>query len=663
MDIVFLVLLLLIAVVGGNVLGKHFPRVPQPFFLIGLGLLFAFFPLYRGFQFSPDVFTFAIIAPLMYDESKNVSRYWVGRGIVNIFSLAIVLVLLTVLVVGTALHWLFPLFPLSLAFALCAVVTPTDASAVSAIAPESKEYRIPQTILQNESLFNDASGIVAFDVALTAYISGQFAFGTAMLDFGKEFLGGLLFGAILGLIIAAVRQQLIRWGDNSPLVLVTIELVTPFVLYYLADQIGVSGILAVVAAGLIQGGEREQLRLTSSRMQMLSANVWEIINGMLSSLVFVLLGISLPRVLTAIWHNQQIPWWELVLAGGLVYVLKFSLRLLWSRYFVWTHKPSKHRWSDSWLMALSGANGTITLALAFSLPLVVNGQPFALRGALIFTATVVILLSLLVPTFALPVLLKAGPTQSESALKWSRHMRLTAIHQLEAETDHPSEAQIVLDALRQQFQWRQVPHRRQQRQLFRQADMAEEAQIAELLADQKISQRELDYYRRFLRYSRFTVDQRWWKNLVLRIWFSLHMGHAYHDVQTAQDTFMTSPIVMEQVYWQDKFAQLGKDIRVLENEGYQAAMAKLAMVQTAANRTANDVVKRYYHERHRRLTAEKPDPTIIYQLFLAAFHAEYELVQAELAAGRMTTDVANTLQEQIIFDEMSYIQNQSAFLA
>lgn len=663
METVFLVLVLLIAVVGGNVLGKHCPRIPQPFFLIGLGLLFAFFPLYHGFQFSPDVFTFAIIAPLMYNESENVSRYWVGRGIVNIFSLAIVLVVLTVLVVGTGVHWLFPIFPLSLAFALCAVVTPTDASAVSAIAPESEEYRVPQTILQNESLFNDASGIVAFDLAIATYVSGKFAVGTALLDFGKEFLGGLLLGALLGLAIAWVRKLLIRWGDNSPLVLVTIELVTPFVLYYVADLVGFSGILAVVAAGLVQGGEREHLRMTSSRMQMVSANVWEVINGILSSLVFVLLGISLPRVLQAVWQNEQVLWWQLTLAGLFIYSLKFVMRLVWSRYFVWMHAPSKHRWSDSWLMALSGANGTITLALAFSLPLLIKGQPFALRGSLIFTATVVILLSLLVPTFALPHLLKAGPTETESIMDWHHRMRLAAIADLKGQTAHPSERQIVIDALLQQFQWQQAPHRRQQRALFRQADRMEEQAIEALYDDDKITEQAWNYYRRFLKYSRFTVDQRWWKNLILRVWFGVHMGRMYHDIQKAQDTFMTSPLVMEQIYWQQWFEKHGEDIRPIEAVGNRAASAKLAALKTADNRTAVDVVQRYYNERYRQLNAPEVDPTVVYQLFLAAFHTEYELVQAKLASGEMSTVVADDLQEQIIYDEMSYLQNRTAFLA
>ncbi|KJW12601.1 cation:proton antiporter [Levilactobacillus spicheri] len=663
MESVFLVLLLLLGVIGGNVLAKHVPKIPQPFFLIGFGLLFSVIPLYQGFQLNPAVFTFAIIAPLMYHEAENVSRYWVGRGMVNILSLAVVLVVLTVLLVGTGLHAALPVIPLSLAFALCAIVTPTDAAAVSAITPSSEDYRIPQIILENESLFNDASGIVAFDLALAAYVSGEFSVGHALIDFGREFLGGLLLGAILGLMIAQVRQWLIRWGDDSPIVLVTLELVTPFMLYYLADAGGFSGILAVVAAGLVQSVEQDQLRLRSSHMQLVRTNVWGMIDEILSGLVFVLLGISLPRVIQGVWHTQQFPWWQLVVAGVGIYGLKLALRLVWTRYFVWMHKTSPHRWLDSWLMALSGANGTITLALAFSLPLTIEGQPFALRGTLIFLAAVVILLSLLMPTLVLPLILKAGPTSNQELKKWSNHIRITAIRELEhQQAEHSSETQIVVDALRQQFQQREVPHRHQQRALFKRADQVESRLVTTWLEQQKITPAEAADYRHFLSYSRFTVDQRWWKNLILRIYFSLHMGRMDRDIQTAQDTFMTSPLVMEQIYWQRQFEQKGFDIRPLETAGYRAALASLKACRQSTNRTANDVVQRYYHERHRQINLPEPDSDVVYELFLNAFHAEYELVQAAFTQRELTSELAQKLQAQIIADQASYIQNRTMFL-
>lgn len=313
-------------------------------------------------------------------------------------------------------------------------------------------------------------------------------------------------------------------------------------------------------------------------------------------------------------------------------------------------------------MALSGANGTITLALAFSLPLMIKGQPFALRSALIFTATVVILLSLLTPTLVLPRLLKTGPTAAESTLDWNRRLKLAAMSALTKRQDHPSETQIVLDALRQQFQGEQVPHRRQQRALFRQADAAERQAVTGLREQGSVTEVGYTYYLRFLRYSRFTVDQRWWKNLILRIWFSIHMGRRYRDIQKAQDTFMTSPLVMEQLYWQQQFEQRGEAIQPVEEVGYQAALTALQRLKTIENRTAVDVIERYYHERHRRLSCPSVDPNVVYQLFLAAFHTEYECIQETLAAGEITAAVAEDLQQQIVFDEMSYLQNRSAFL-
>lgn len=663
MENVFLILLLLVAVVTGHVLSHHCPKIPLPFFLIGMGLIFAFIPLYWHFQFSPDIFTFAIIAPLMYNESKNASRYWIGRGIVNILSLAIILVILTVLAVGASLHALMPIFPLSLAFALCAIVTPTDASAVGAIVPESSEYQIPQTILKNESLFNDASGIVAFDLALAAYISGTFTVTTALSSFAREFLGGLLFGAVAGLIIAGIRWLLIRWGDDSPLILTTGEIATPFLIYFLADQIGVSGILAVVAAGLIQGTEREKLRLNASRMQLVSVNIWEMIDGTLTGLVFVLLGISLPQVFQAVLKNQQISWWQLVLAGLFIYSLKFVLRLVWSRYFVWMHKTSPHRWLDSWLMALSGANGTITLALALSLPLTINGHAFELRGSLIFIATIIILLSLVVPTLVLPYLLKSGPTTEEREQEWQEKMRLTAIELMEKSTDHPSEAQIVIDAFRQQLRARRLPYRRQLQRIFKQADSAEIKAIDALNAQATTQPIEIHYYHRFLAYSRFTVPNTWWRNLILRFWFGLHMGRLNHDVQVAQDTFMTTPIVMEQIYWQHAFETINRDIRPMETHGYQAALKQLATLRTPENQESIDAIEQYYHERHRRFALQSIDESLVYELFLSAFHAEYELAQAAFHQQQISAELTQSLQEQITLDEASYLKNRKIFNA
>lgn len=161
-------------------------------------MLISFLPIYANLAFNPELFTFLIIAPLMYIEVKSASRYWIGRGAINILSLAIILVALTILILGLIVNNIYNALPLSLAFALIAIVTPTDAAAVSSISAKTARFKIPQIILKNESLFNDASGIVLFELALTTYVSGKFSMQGAITDFLREFLGGLLLAKILG---------------------------------------------------------------------------------------------------------------------------------------------------------------------------------------------------------------------------------------------------------------------------------------------------------------------------------------------------------------------------------------------------------------------------------------------------------------------------------
>jgi hypothetical protein len=144
---------------------------------------------------------------------------------------------------------------------------PTDASAVNAISQTNPLSEGQLLILENESLFNDAAGIVAFDLALAAFISGQFSPLQATGQFLYVAIGGILFGAIVGTLIVSLRTQLIKWGDDDPIIVTTLQLLTPLLIYFFAEELGFSGILAVVAAGIAHGVERDRLRLTSARMQ------------------------------------------------------------------------------------------------------------------------------------------------------------------------------------------------------------------------------------------------------------------------------------------------------------------------------------------------------------------------------------------------------------
>ncbi|GAW98426.1 cation:proton antiporter [Secundilactobacillus mixtipabuli] len=662
MDQVLLLIIILAVVVLANILSRHLTVIPLPFFLILLGLVLALLPAYSGFHLDPSTFAFAIIAPMLFNEAQNSSRFWIGRSITNILSLAVGLVVVTVLVVGTSIHALFTVLPLSLSFALIAIVAPTDASAVNSIFEANPIAEEQSATLQHESLFNDAAGIVIFDIALAAFMSGRFSIEAGIGMFAWEFLGGLLFGAIIGVIVVSARLFLIRHNDDTPLIMVLIQLLTPFLVYLLAEKLELSGILAVVAAGMVQGSERDKLRLTSSRMQLVTSNVWEIVSGVLSGTVFVLLGLSLPDVIRALnaHVNPQITIPKLLLLGLFLYVLKGAIRLVWTRFLLKRRTKTDHVWRDSLVMALSGANGTITLSLAFSIPTMANGHPFLLRGPLIFLAAVVILTSLLLPTIFVPLLLPSEQGSSQPRFKWLRRMIQAGISDLATEKKYSAEAQIVIDSLQQQLILDSTPNLRIERQIMRQTHKVESDKVREMYESGQITEDEMTYYNKFLELNHFSADEKVWKNVWLRIRFSLHIGTLYKDLHRAQEAFLTAPVALEEVYWREQFEKHGENILPIEEAGFEAVMAYLKQ-NSGENGVETNLVRRFYRTRHRRIRGGDVDPNMVYQLFMRAFHAEYELIQRAIAKGDISADLAEKLQQRISFDEITYIQNSESY--
>lgn len=665
MSNMFFVLLILIGIVVATIIQNHWKMIPLPIIFIIIGVFLSVIPLYQHYIFNPSLFLFLIISPLLYNDAQSASRYWIGRGAVNIFSLSIMLVIATVVFVGFGVHAIFKFIPLALAFALCAIVTPTDASAVSAFARPNKKLQIPFTILQNESLFNDATGFVIFDIALIAVIGGSFSWTMALTDFILEFAGGLLFGAIVGALFHMLRSFLISINDDSPLVMISIEMLVPFLVYFLADHFNLSGVLAVVAAGLVQGMENDNLRLSASRMQLVRNNAWEMAEEALTGGVFVLLGISLPTIIERIFASNSQLLLLLVLVAAVVYTLKLVIRLLWTRYLVWMHLPSNHRWKDSWLMAVSGASGTISLSLAFLLPEDLSYNGALDRDALIFIVTVVILLSLTIAAVIVPKLTK--PEENSEKIKpieqWSREMIMVAMAKIKLEKDYPSEVQIVTDALSSQLHQHKRSKRRERIRLFKLGHDAELKELEQQHRQGNITDDEYKYYQEFMALSLYTVNFNLIRNILLRIRFGIHIGRLYQDVHSVQDILFTSPLIAEQYYWRQQFELHGEDIKPIEDFGYRTVMKALRGVRKE-NGSSSELheVQSFYQQRHRRLNLPQPQSTVLYQLFLEAFHTEYEYFQQALVDGRLDVEVAEELEQNIIYDEMAYIQNHTAFL-
>ena len=422
-----LILLVLAAVLASSVIDQLVPKVSSPLIQIALGLVIAFV---AGGQIDiifeqSDLFLVLFIAPLLFDEAKNANKTELWRTRLPVTSLAIGLVVATTLVIGFFLHAIVPSISLAAAFALGAALGPTDAVAVASVSKGTDISPRCKSILKGESLINDASGIVAFQFALAAAITGTFSITAAATDFAYSFVGGILSGLLLGYVGNALIRLVRSWGLENTTFHVLFEVFTPFIVFLIAEQFHVSGILAVVAAGLVNVISPRTLGPSVSRLNIVSTSVWRVLSFTLNGIVFVLLGTQLPRAMQHSWENVTIPN-ELLI--GYVFALTAILlgaRFLWVLVMERVHhrrvqkrntkqtndaaRPQKktlaHDVRSAAIMTFGGPKGTITLAVVLTIP-----PAIAQQQLILFLACGVIVVTLLLATFLIPVL---APTSEE----------------------------------------------------------------------------------------------------------------------------------------------------------------------------------------------------------------------------------------------------------
>lgn len=253
MDAFYLVALLIVATIVSNMIYTVFPKIPLTFYQIGCGFLLTLLPIFRNYSLYPEFFMVGIIAPLMFNDGRNTNVSHLGHAFGLVISMAVYLAIFTATAIGIFAHTMMTLIPLSLCFALAAIVTPTDSLAFSSI---TENVQLPENVagtLESESLFNDASGIVVFNLALSSFLTGQFSFSKGLVNFLISFFGGLLIGLIAGLIFVKLQTFLVNKSMDTTSVIVPFSLMTPFAIYLLSEHLGCSGILAVVAAGIVYG--------------------------------------------------------------------------------------------------------------------------------------------------------------------------------------------------------------------------------------------------------------------------------------------------------------------------------------------------------------------------------------------------------------------------
>jgi len=443
-ELISVILSMLVAVVASGILVRSIPvALPTPLVQIGLGAVIAAVPSLPDVHLDPDVFFLLFLPPLLFLDGWRIPKEGLLHDRVTILQLAFGLVIFTVIGMGGLIHWMIPAVPYPVAFALAAIISPTDPVAVSAISARTPMPKRVMHVLEGESLLNDASGLVCFRLALAAVLTGSFSLPAASLTFVQLVIEGIAVGT--GLTYGVMRAKNLiseRLGEEAGSQIL-ISLLIPFGAYQLAEHLGASGILAAVSAGITMSySELSGRALASTRVQRTA--VWDTVQFALKGVMFVLLGEQLPGILSGAMRVVQDtrhlnPWWLAVYALAINFGLA-SLRFIW----VWvsvhlTRYLARRRGEETSgrptvrliaAMSAAGVRGAITLAGVLTVPLTLpTGEPFPARDLIIFLAAAVIIVSLLAASIGLPRLLIGVEMPADSTAEEERYRaRSVAAH-------------------------------------------------------------------------------------------------------------------------------------------------------------------------------------------------------------------------------------------
>jgi CPA1 family monovalent cation:H+ antiporter len=388
-------------------------KLPYPVLLITAGIAIGFIPGMPEVQLNPEVIFLIFLPPLLYDAAFNISFKDFRTHINTIGTLAIGLVFLTTVGIAVIAHYLIPGMSWPVSFVLGAILSATDAVAAIGITKGLGLSHKTVTILEGESLVNDASALVAYRFAVAAVTGAAFVWWKASIEFLVLMAGGFLVGFFMGKVLAFILNRL----HKNAVVSISFMLLMPFVTYRLAEEFHVSGVIAVVVLGL--GISRFSRQIFPESIKYQSKSIWEIIIFLLNGLIFILIGLEFPYVLSDIPKHQVLPY---VGYGFVIAVAALALRM--ARVFLqkvnlqraFQSTQNRRRkipeealldWQSSLVISWSGMRGIVSLAIALGLPsTLADGSPFPQRNAIIFISVVVVLFTLLGQGLTLPWIVK-----------------------------------------------------------------------------------------------------------------------------------------------------------------------------------------------------------------------------------------------------------------
>ena len=397
-EYVFLIMIILALVMLANKL-----RLAYPIVLVIGGLLLSFSSLFSKITIDPELVFFIFLPPLLYEAAWQVSwkEFWKWRRVIMSFAFPIVII--TSCVVALASYAIIPGFTLALGFLLGGIVSPPDAISSTTILRQVKAPKLLTSIIEGESLLNDASSLIVFRFALAAVITGQFHFQQAALSFVMVIVMGVMIGVAIGFIFYAIH----RWLPTTTSIEIILTLIAPYCMYYTAEQFHFSGVLAVVSGGLLLSSKRQTMLNYRSRIE--GVNVWTNIVFVLNGLIFFLIGLQLPSIINqlgdislgrAIWYGLAIS--LVLIVARLLCTFGASLFTRFMSHFITVADPNPG-WRGPIIFGWAGMRGVVSLAAALSIPLLIDeGRAFPYRNLILFITFIVILVTLVLQGLTLP---------------------------------------------------------------------------------------------------------------------------------------------------------------------------------------------------------------------------------------------------------------------
>lgn len=405
MEVIISTFVILIVVAIAQLISRFIPQFPNNYISLILGIIVAIIPNINHYilEFNNEIFMLFILVPLLFYEGQKTPFVYLIPKLKSILGTSFILVIISAIIVSFIISIAFGI-AISLALVLVAISTPTDITAFESVTEGRKFPSGVEEQLKGEALFNDATGIILLQAAVLWFTTKELSITHSILELIYSATVGIIIGVILSLILIIIRRGLVNASKNQFVFQILTYLFSPFIIYIIAEEIHVSGIIAVVVAGIVHSSELHRSRFSAPRQVHFGIQIVNLSSTVLNSFVFVSLGISLERIIVTqenVWSNS-IKWF---LTGLTIYCALVCVRFIYGKIFV-----GNKNLRDAFLFSIGGVHGAITLAMTFSVSNMFNDQVFSY---LIIIESLVIIMSILIPTILFKFILPKDYSKHE----------------------------------------------------------------------------------------------------------------------------------------------------------------------------------------------------------------------------------------------------------